>query len=107
MTQPATWSEKSGFHEAERAQVSFLAPLEKRALLWMAHHTPPWINSDHLTALGLAALLACGVSYWQARTNPKALLIGALTPTTVNSLPSISISFPRADSFPNNSSAVS
>ena len=28
------------FREADRAQVSFLAPLEKRCLIWLAHHTP-------------------------------------------------------------------
>jgi phosphatidylglycerophosphate synthase len=41
----------------------------------MANHAPSWINSDHLTALGLAALLGAGLSYWWARVNPNALLL--------------------------------
>jgi len=45
------------FKEADRAQLSFLAPVEKRCLVWMARHTPAWINPDHLSALGLAAML--------------------------------------------------
>jgi archaetidylinositol phosphate synthase len=75
MTRPVATPEKPGFQEADRAQVSFLAPLEKRCLIWLANHAPLWINSDHLTAVGLAALLGAGLSYWWARSNPKALLL--------------------------------
>lgn len=67
--------QKADFHEAGRAQVSLLAPLEKRCLIWLAHHTPPWINSDHLTALGLLALLGAGLSYWYARWNRLGLVL--------------------------------
>lgn len=56
----------AGFQEAHRAQVSLLAPVEKKALLWLARHTPAWINPDHLTALGLASMLGAGLSYWYA-----------------------------------------
>jgi archaetidylinositol phosphate synthase len=66
---------KAEFQEAGRAQVSFLAPLEKRCLIWLAHHTPRWINSDHLTALGLVALLGAGLSYWYARYNRAGLML--------------------------------
>ena len=62
------------FREADRAQVSLLAPFEKRALLWLAHHMPPAINSDHLTLLGFVSLLAAGLSYWYARYQPLALI---------------------------------
>jgi phosphatidylglycerophosphate synthase len=58
---------KSEFSDANRAQVSFLAPLEKKCLVWLAGRTPRWINSDHLTALGLAALAGAGLGYWYAR----------------------------------------
>jgi archaetidylinositol phosphate synthase len=64
-----------GFREAERAQVSFLAPLEKRCLIWLAHRTPGFINPDHLTVLGLLALLGAGLGYWYARWNKAGLLI--------------------------------
>ena len=59
--------QKAGFEEAKRAQVSLLAPIEKKCLIWLAERTPRWINSDHLTALGLLALLGTGLSYWYAR----------------------------------------
>jgi phosphatidylglycerophosphate synthase len=63
------------FQEAERAQFSFLAPVEKRCLIWLANHAPAWIHSDHLTALGLLALMAAGLCYWYSRSNPAALLL--------------------------------
>jgi phosphatidylglycerophosphate synthase len=63
----------TGFQEAKRQQESFLAPLEKRCLIWLAEHAPRWVNSDHLTLLGLAALAGAGVSYWWSRTNPAGL----------------------------------
>jgi hypothetical protein len=65
--------EKPSFQEAGRAQVSFLAPVEKKCLIWMAGRTPRWVNSDHLTALGLAAMLGAGLSYWYARWNSAGL----------------------------------
>jgi phosphatidylglycerophosphate synthase len=67
--------QKAEFREAGRAQVSLLAPLEKKCLIWMARNAPSWINSDHLTALGLVALLATGLSYWYARWNRNGLLL--------------------------------
>jgi len=67
--------QKAEFREAERAQVSLLAPLEKKCLIWLARRTPRWINSDHLTVLGLLALLGTGLSYWYARWNSNGLLL--------------------------------
>ena len=67
--------EKQGFQEAQRKQVSLLAPLEKKTLVWLAGRMPRWVGSDHLTLLGLAAMLAAGVCYWWSRTEPRALLI--------------------------------
>jgi len=63
------------FKEADRAQVSLLAPIEKKSLIWLAQHTPLWINSDHLTALGLISLLCAGLSYWYARHQRIGLLL--------------------------------
>jgi archaetidylinositol phosphate synthase len=62
------------FAEAARAQVSFLAPFERKVLLRLARKTPKWINSDHLTLLGFASLLLAGFSYWYARYNRIGLL---------------------------------
>ena len=61
------------FQEAKREQQSFLTPLEKRSLIWLARRAPRWINSDHLTVLGLAALLGAGLSYWWARSSAAGL----------------------------------
>ena len=67
--------QKGAFQDASRAQESLLAPLEKKCLIWLARHTPRWINSDHLTALGLAALAGAGLSYWYSRWSRRGLLL--------------------------------
>jgi len=78
MTRNGAVTEEKRFQEAARAQVSFLAPLEKRCLIWLARHTPAWINSDHLTALGLIALLGAGLSYWYARSSHAGLVLATV-----------------------------
>lgn len=42
---------------------SLLARVEKYALIWIAARLPRSINSDHLSALGLAAMAATGASF--------------------------------------------
>src|SRR6478609_7132991 len=49
---------------------SLLADAEKRALVWMASRLPRWINSDHLSILGLAAMAGAGLSFWVAQADP-------------------------------------
>jgi len=66
---------KQNFQEAQRAQRSLLAGVEKRTLIWLAERLPSWINSDHLTLLGLAAMFAAGVSYWWSKEFPPALFL--------------------------------
>jgi archaetidylinositol phosphate synthase len=66
----------NNFTPARRDQNSFVAENEKRLLIWMAHHTPAWINSDHLTALGFIAQCLAGGCYVLARWNSYALLLG-------------------------------
>src|SRR4030095_16119078 len=58
-----------GFIEARREQNGILARYETRALYWMATRLPHWIHSDHLTALGILAMLAAGVSYRMSNVN--------------------------------------
>ncbi len=60
--------------EMRRVQESWVAEREKRALLWLGAHTPPWISSDHLTGLGLSAQIGAGVCYALASRNRFALL---------------------------------
>src|SRR5215472_9201730 len=63
------------FREAKRTQQSFLAAAEKKTLLWLAARTPSWINSDHLTVLGLLAMAGAGAGYWWSRANRAGLLV--------------------------------
>lgn len=55
-----------------RQHNSILAAAEKRALIWMAHRLPRWINSDHLSALGLVSMAGAGLSFWLAASDPVA-----------------------------------
>ncbi|MGE5834929.1 MAG: CDP-alcohol phosphatidyltransferase family protein [Acidobacteriota bacterium] len=71
----ATRMDRPAFRDAARVLTSVLAPLEKRCLIWMATRMPRRINSDHLTALALAAMLGAGLSYWAASVNPWAGLL--------------------------------
>ena len=68
-------TQKTGFHEAKRIQESFLARMEKRTLLWLAQRTPSWINSDHLTLLGLLSMAGAGAAYWWSKTNGLGLIL--------------------------------
>jgi archaetidylinositol phosphate synthase len=63
------------FREAKRTQESFLAAMEKKTLVWLAGRTPSWINSDHLTLLGLLAMAGAGAGYWWSRSNRAGLLV--------------------------------
>jgi phosphatidylglycerophosphate synthase len=55
-----------------RQHNSILAAAEKRALIWIAERLPRWINSDHLSALGLAAMAGAGASFVIAGSDPVA-----------------------------------
>jgi phosphatidylglycerophosphate synthase len=57
------------FHDAEREQTSILAPLERLALQGLVRRLPASVNSDHLSLLGLAAMLFAGVCYALSRYN--------------------------------------
>jgi archaetidylinositol phosphate synthase len=68
------------FPDMLRVQESWVAAVEKRALLWLAARTPEYIHPDHLTVLGLAAQTGAGVFYAFAARDHWALLavIGCL-----------------------------
>lgn len=61
------------FPETARVQQSWVAAIEKRALLWLAARTPKWIGPDHLTVLGLVAQISAGMCYLLARWNTYGL----------------------------------
>jgi phosphatidylglycerophosphate synthase len=71
-------SQNPNFREAKRIQQSFLANLEKRTLIWLAARTPAWINSDHLTLLGLLSMAGAGAAYWWSATNRLGLVLVVL-----------------------------
>ena len=73
-TQPLTGDARAHFQNARRVHESLTAVIERRALIWMAAHSPAWITSDRLTALGLMAQIAAGACYALARFNRCALL---------------------------------
>src|SRR5690348_14549087 len=57
-----------------RLQESWTAAPERRALLWLAAHTPSGVGPDHLTILGLVSQIGAGVCYALAARNRYALL---------------------------------
>jgi archaetidylinositol phosphate synthase len=63
-------AEPAGYREARREHTSLTATAEKKLLVWMAERLPPWINADHLTALGLVAFALGGLGYWMCRRDP-------------------------------------
>jgi archaetidylinositol phosphate synthase len=70
----ATMTPARPFQPATRVLESFLAAPERRALRWLAAHMPRWVNSDHLTVLGLVSMLGAGFAYWAASRSPLALV---------------------------------
>ena len=64
--------EKDGrFDEARRELRGLTAAAEKKVLLWLAARTPAWVTPDHLTALGLLAMLLAGLAYAWSGQRPE------------------------------------
>ncbi|MFY9555967.1 MAG: CDP-alcohol phosphatidyltransferase family protein [Blastocatellia bacterium] len=63
------------FQTATRQQTSLLAPLERICLYWMARNMPKWVKPDHLTLLGLIAMLVAGLCYALSKWWPVMLLV--------------------------------
>jgi archaetidylinositol phosphate synthase len=60
---------------ALRVHTSLLASAEKRLLVMLAGRLPPSIRSDHLTAVGAAAMLGVGAAFGAGGTWRGALLL--------------------------------
>lgn len=56
-----------------RDNQSALASLERRALVWLAHRLPARVGSDHLTLLGLLAMIAVGAVFAASAVAPRLL----------------------------------
>ncbi len=82
---PKTLAEarRAGFRQATRFHSSFLAALEKRALVWMAERMPAWVNSDHLTVVGFTAQIGTGICYALALWDRR-MLLAAIACLAVN-----------------------
>jgi len=65
-----TMTTRPPFRDATRVLTSVLAPLEKKTLIWLAARMPARVNSDHLTALALLAMLGAGLAFWLASHTP-------------------------------------
>jgi len=60
----------SSFKEARRDLRGVTSRAEKRLLLWLAPRLPEWVRPDHLTALGLLAMLGAGLAYAASAGSP-------------------------------------
>lgn len=60
----------TGVHTRDNS--SLTAQLEKQLLIWIAHRLPRVVNSDHLSALGLASMAAAGLAFAAFRATPWA-----------------------------------
>jgi phosphatidylglycerophosphate synthase len=67
-------AEATTFQDARR-ELGVTGSLEKRVLLWLAARMPARVNSDHLTGLGFAAMLAAGAAYALSGHWPWLLLV--------------------------------
>jgi phosphatidylglycerophosphate synthase len=61
-----------------RVHKSVLAAAEKRTLIFIAERLPRAVNSDHLSAIGLAAMLGAGVSFAAFRVSPAWAALGVV-----------------------------
>ena len=66
-------SDATTFQDARR-ELGLTASLEKRALGYLASRMPAAVGSDHLTALGFAAMIAAGLAYAFSGRHPWLLL---------------------------------
>ena len=69
---------KTVFRDAVRLQKSVTAAVERKILAWLAHRLPAWITPDHLTAMGLMAMLLAGASYAAAHWHRSALILASI-----------------------------
>ena len=66
-----------------RINDGLLASAEKRLLVRIAHRLPPWVTSDQLTTLALAAMVAAGASFW-GLTQSRLAVLGVIAALAVN-----------------------
>ena len=68
MTPSPTSADETEYREARRELTGWTAGVEKRGLAWLAARLPAFVTPDHLTVLGLVAMLLGGAAYaWSGR----------------------------------------
>src|SRR5262245_11301884 len=67
-----------------REHFSLTAASERRLLFWLARRLPASINSDHLSALGLTAMAAAGLSFALFERAPWLATAGVIASLTAN-----------------------
>jgi archaetidylinositol phosphate synthase len=77
-TQSALQTVRDGYRPEKRIHQSLTAGIEKKALVWMATRAPRWVNSDHLTLLGLVSMIVAGMAYWASRLDARFLWLASL-----------------------------
>ena len=65
-------------HGHVREHGSLLARVEKRTLIRIAERLPRAVNSDHLSALGLAGMALAGGAFWASHWTDAALVVVVL-----------------------------
>jgi len=68
-------STNTPYQDPKREIAGLTAAVEKKALLWFAARLPEWVMPDHLTALGLLALLVGGLAYIWSNSIPALLFV--------------------------------
>lgn len=75
MTPRPTGASETEYREAKRELTGWTAGVEKRALAWLAARLPAFVTPDHLTVLGLVAMLLGGAAYAGSGGYPKLLWV--------------------------------
>ena len=73
MTPNPTRADEAAYREASRELTGCTAGVERRALAWLAAHLPAFVTPDHLTVLGLVAMLLGGAAYAGSGRYPSLL----------------------------------
>ena len=73
MTPSPTRVDETEYREAKRELTGWTAGVEKRVLEWLAAHLPAFVTPDHLTVLGLLAMLLGGAAYAGSGRHPELL----------------------------------
>ena len=71
----------AGVHTRDNSSVT--ARLEKQLLVWIASRLPQWINSDHLSLLGLSSMALAGIAFAGLGATPWAA-VGVVAALTAN-----------------------